>query len=142
MGTRSAESTPRVEGNIQEIHANEGASGVQLVDDARSIDGGRPVTVGVMANDTFAPVGAARKPLLSALGGSSHTLTLNSEPHHGSAVINGDDVTYTPSPTYVGEDEFSYKVTIQRGPTGTRLSEGTAVVRITTNTPAVGDGAE
>ncbi|MCX5201570.1 Ig-like domain-containing protein [Streptomyces sp. NBC_00237] len=145
LSSQSADSVSHAERGVPQSHSGDGTPGIQLVDDARNVDGGRPVRVSVLANDTFTLRGSASKPVLGTLGKSDYVLTLNSEPRHGSVVINGNYITYTPSPAYVGEDEFTYKVAIEQmqgEPVGNPHLESTAVVRITMNTPAVDDKPE
>ncbi|MGW7415760.1 excalibur calcium-binding domain-containing protein [Streptomyces sp. NPDC054863] len=112
---------------------------LQLIDDAKSTDGGRRVVVEVLANDTFAKDGgAAGAPFLTAVSKPDYVLTLDGKPRHGTAVLSGTRVTYTPNASYVGEDDVTYKVKV-KGEGASVLStplEATAVVRVTMNTAA------
>ena len=72
-----------------------------------------PVVVDVLANDTDA---------------DSNALELSSvtQPAHGSAVMNGNSVKYTPSPGFSGTDAFTYDVSDGHGGTDT----GTVTVTV------------
>ncbi|MEU8886842.1 excalibur calcium-binding domain-containing protein [Streptomyces sp. NPDC048442] len=114
---------------------------LQLVDDAKSTEGGRRVVVEVLTNDTFAEGGGAKgAPLLTALGQAEYVLTLDAKPRHGTAVLSGTRITYTPAASYMGEDDFTYKVRVKGTGVGAGVGstplEGTAVVRVTMNSAA------
>ncbi|MEU7009723.1 excalibur calcium-binding domain-containing protein [Streptomyces sp. NPDC046332] len=106
---------------------------LKLVDDVEDAAASE-VVVDVLANDTATEAaGGGEESLTSVLGGSGYELTVDAPPGHGTAEVDGDSITYTPTPGYAGEDEFTYRVE-QRSP-GT--AEGTAVVRITVAAPVV-----
>ncbi|MFI0979646.1 excalibur calcium-binding domain-containing protein [Streptomyces sp. NPDC021093] len=112
---------------------------LQLIDDAKSTEGGRRVVVEMLANDTFAQDGGAKgAPFLTAVRKPDYVLTLDAKPRHGTATLSGTRATYTPNASYVGEDDFAYKVKIKgTGATvGSTPLEATAVVRVTMNTAA------
>ncbi|CAM5341417.1 hypothetical protein GCM10010329_36340 [Streptomyces spiroverticillatus] len=119
--------------------AKAGPPWMQLVDDADDTDGGAKVVVEVLKNDTIAPAGTPAAPFLGGVDESGYELTLHTKPRHGSASIKGTRITYKPSATYVGEDDFMYEVKVKefKGKSvGAKPVKGTAVVRITMNTPA------
>ncbi|MFD9031623.1 excalibur calcium-binding domain-containing protein [Streptomyces sp. NPDC059567] len=102
-----------------------------LVDDEESAEAS-PLTIAVLANDTATEAaGGGQKPLTSFLGGSEYELTLDSQPGHGTAVVDGVSIIYTPVTGYSGEDEFTYRVK----PNSPDVTGGTAVVRITVDAP-------
>ncbi|MFJ6697951.1 excalibur calcium-binding domain-containing protein [Streptomyces sp. NPDC091272] len=111
---------------------------LQLVDDAKSTEDGKSVVVAVLTNDTFSKGGAHGEPFLKSVSAPEYVLTLDSKPRHGTATLSGTRVTYTPAPTYVGEDDFMYKVKVKGSGAGALAKplEGTAVVRVTMNTAA------
>ena len=54
-------------------------------------------------------------------GDPDDILTISSitQPSHGVAIVNGNDVTYTPDPSYAGSDEVTYVVSDGHGHTST-----------------------
>ncbi|WP_447513551.1 Ig-like domain-containing protein, partial [Clostridioides difficile] len=54
--------------------------------------------------------------LSGSITGVHSSITVTSGPTHGSFVVAGDTVTYTPAATYYGADSFTYTAT---GPGGT-----------------------
>jgi outer membrane protein OmpA-like peptidoglycan-associated protein len=81
-------------------------------DDTATVDEDSNVSVPVLANDT----NLVDLPI---------TITAVSVPAHGTAVIVGDSVTYTPAADYSGPDSFTYTITDGNG------SAATATVTIT-----------
>jgi hypothetical protein len=71
------------------------------IDDSATTNEGGNVAIAVLANDTD-------------LEGDALSITSVSTPAHGTATINGNTITYTPSPTYSGTDSFTY--TMSDGP--------------------------
>jgi len=67
--------------------------------------------------------------LAPSVTGVHSTLTVVTAPAHGTATVNGDVVTYTPTSGYFGADSFAYTVT---GPGGTSAA---ATVSLTVATP-------
>ncbi|GAA3489274.1 excalibur calcium-binding domain-containing protein [Streptomyces cremeus] len=131
--------TPGASDGVVAQAAKAGPPWMQLVDDADDTEGGKKVVVDVLKNDTLSPAGTPAAPFLGAVDESGYELTLHSKPRHGSAVVDGTRVTYTPSAAYVGEDDFMYEVKVKEfkgKPVGAKPVEGTAVVRVTMNTPA------
>ncbi|MFJ2741630.1 excalibur calcium-binding domain-containing protein [Streptomyces sp. NPDC087440] len=125
--------------------AKAGPPWMQLVDDAEDTEDGKKVVLEVLKNDTLAPAGTPAAPFLGAVEASEYTLTLHTKPRHGSASIKGTRVTYTPTSTYVGEDDFMYEVQVKEmkgKPVGAKPVKGTAVVRITMNTPGPATSAK
>ncbi|WP_163570989.1 Ig-like domain-containing protein, partial [Klebsiella pneumoniae] len=59
-----------------------------------------------------------------------------SGPAHGSFVIAGDTVTYTPAATYYGADSFTYTAT---GPGGTSAPATVSLTVATPPAPTVAD---
>lgn len=104
---------------------------LKLVDDEASAKAS-PLTIDVLANDTATEaIGGEQKPLTSVLEGSEYELTVDSQPGHGTAVVDGVTITYTPTAGYSGEDEFTYRVE----PNSPDVTSMTAVVRITVDAP-------
>ena len=68
--------------------------------------------------------------LSGSITGVHSSITVTSGPTHGSFVVAGDTVTYTPAATYYGADSFTYTAT---GPGGTSAP---ATVSLTVATPA------
>jgi len=83
-----------------EVHPANGAPEAQ--DDQASTQPGTAVTIAVLENDSD-PDG---DPLAIASVG---------QPGHGQAIIQGDQVVYTPAPGFTGTDSFSYSVEDGRG---------------------------
>ncbi|MBE9050263.1 PKD domain-containing protein [Nostocales cyanobacterium LEGE 11386] len=78
----------------------------------------QPVTINLLANDTDAD---------SSINPS--TLIIQTNPSNGTIQLNPDStVTYTPNPTFVGTDTFTYTITDTEG-----LTSNTATVNITVN---------
>jgi hypothetical protein len=72
------------------------------VADSATTRPGMPITVHVLANDTDPD-------------GDPLTVTSVSSPQHGTATTDGQSVTYTPEPGFVGVDSFSYFVADGKG---------------------------
>lgn len=70
----------------------------------------------VAADDQFIVVEDTSSNMLDVLGndsdpdGDDFSIVLVTTPLHGTASINGDMVSYTPNPGYVGNDSFSYTI--------------------------------
>ncbi len=92
------------------------------VDDNASTPEDTAITVNVLANDT--DVDLDTNP-----GDESLTVTDVSEPGHGSAVIQANQIVYTPAQDYYGSDTFTYTVRDEGGleDTATVTVEVTAV---------------
>ena len=86
------------------------------VDDATQINTGETAVIAVLAND-FDPDGD----LLTLDGVAS--------PVNGNVAINGDNILYTPQPTFFGTDFFTYTIIDGNGGTDT------ATVTVNVNTP-------
>ena len=71
----------------------------QAVDDAAMTLKGTPVTVQVLANDACAP------------GVTLSVSGVVQPPSHGTAVVAGAAIVYTPAAGYLGSDSFTYSVT-------------------------------
>lgn len=89
------------------------------VADSINTPANQAVTIPVTANDT----------------GSITTVSTGVAPAHGTAVVNGLNVLYTPAANYVGADSFTYTVT---GPGGTSAP---ATVTVTVTSPGVPSSA-
>jgi len=75
------------------------------VDDTATVNRGSTSNlIGVLAND-------------SDLDGDTLTLAAVTSPAHGTAAIQGSQVSYTPTAGYVGQDSFQYTVSDGRGGT-------------------------
>ncbi|GEM_PF-1004026 len=66
-------------------------------DDAASTNEDESVDVDVLSND-------------EGLGDGGLTLSVTTAANHGTAVVNGSTITYTPDPDFSGSDEFTYQV--------------------------------
>lgn len=75
-----------------------------LIEDAAVTGQAVAVTINVLSNDSDA-------------NGDTLTVTSVSKPQFGTASTNGQSVTYTPNPTFVGTDSFSYFVSDGKGGT-------------------------
>jgi VCBS repeat-containing protein len=85
-----------------------------------------PVTVTVLPNDS------------DGEGGGNVTLTLVTNGTHGTAAVNGSQVTYTPTAGYVGTDQVTYTIRNAYGATAT----GTVTITMSPPLPdAVNDTA-
>ena len=89
------------------------------VDDSANTDEDTPVTVSVLANDTD-------------IEGDTLSVGGVGTPSHGSAVIVGSDVKYTPAADYNGADSFTYTASDGHG--------GTATGTVNVNVAGVNDG--
>ncbi|MEZ4659058.1 MAG: Ig-like domain-containing protein [Caldilineaceae bacterium] len=72
--------------------------------DAVTTTVGVTITINVLANDADPD-------------GDALTVTINQQPQHGSAVVNGVTIVYTPNAGFSGADSFSYTVTDSKGAT-------------------------
>lgn len=75
-----------------------------IVADSATTTRGISVTIDVLAND-------------GDVDGDTLTITSVSKPQFGTATTNGQNVTYRPNVTFVGEDNFSYFVSDGQGNT-------------------------
>src|SRR4051812_15613207 len=82
------------------------------------------VVVNVLAND-------------SDPDGDALTLSMGSQPAHGTAALSGNGIRYTPAAGYQGSDSFSYSISDGRG--GTATATVNVTVTAPTNTMHVGD---
>ncbi|MDJ1643220.1 Ig-like domain-containing protein [Streptomyces pakalii] len=103
-----------------------------LMDDQQSVDAGNSLDVDVLDNDSITLESNDRAGLLDAYDPAELTLTIETDPGHGSASVSGATVTYTARDGYAGEDELTYEVRVK----GTDVPAATAVVRITVTAPA------
>ncbi|WP_239487023.1 Ig-like domain-containing protein [Streptomyces durocortorensis] len=102
-----------------------------LMDDQQSVDAGDSLDMDVLDNDSITLESNDRAGLLDAYDPAELTLTIDTEPGHGSASVSGATVTYTARDGYAGEDELTYEVHVK----GTDVPAATAVVRITVTAP-------
>jgi hypothetical protein len=86
------------------------------VDDAATTVAGTPVEVPVLANDL-------------AQGGGALNISSLGAPAHGTAVVDGSTVRYTPAAGFVGTDTFTYAAT-------TAYGSSTATVTVTVGAAA------
>ncbi|MFJ5047775.1 excalibur calcium-binding domain-containing protein [Streptomyces sp. NPDC088719] len=98
-----------------------------LMDDEQSADAGNSLDVDILDNDSLTLENGDRAALLDTYDPAELTLSIDTEPGHGSASVSGTTVTYTAREGYAGEDELTYKVLVK----GTEVPAATAVVRIT-----------
>ncbi|MFJ9109193.1 excalibur calcium-binding domain-containing protein [Streptomyces sp. NPDC102283] len=98
-----------------------------LMDDEQSADAGNSLDVDVLDNDSLTLENGDRAALLDTYDPAELTLSIDTEPGHGSASVSGTTVTYTARDGYAGEDELTYKVLVK----GTEVPAASAVVRIT-----------
>lgn len=101
-----------------------------LVDDQESADAGKAIEVKVLGNDSVTLKDGRTGNVETALTAGQFTVSVATAPAHGSATVDGNTITYTSTPGYGGDDEFSYRVDVA----GQSLT-GTAVVRITVAKP-------
>jgi len=88
-----------------------------VIDDTASTDFETPVTIDVLANDTFE--------------GTSIAVTSVSTPANGSVVINADNtVSYTPNTNFFGTDTFTYTVTVTHADGSTNTETATVTITI------------
>ena len=80
-------------------------------------------TLTVAENSTANPVG------LSLSGDAPTSLTITSNPAHGTATISGTSISYTPANAYVGADSFRYTATNASGTS----TAATVSVTVSTN---------
>lgn len=74
-------------------------------DDEATTNADTPVTVDVLANDTYGDEPVS----LSDLDGPP---TIETQPQNGTVAVNADGtITYTPNPGFTGTDTFEYRIT-------------------------------
>ncbi|WP_405187973.1 excalibur calcium-binding domain-containing protein [Streptomyces anulatus] len=103
-----------------------------LMDDEQSVDAGNSLDVDVLDNDSVTLENGERAALLHTYDPAELTLSIDTEPAHGSASVSGTTVTYNARDGYAGEDELTYEVLVK----GTEVPAATAVVRITVTAAA------
>jgi hypothetical protein len=86
------------------------------VDDVVAAQRDQPILIDVLANDTDPD-------------GDTLTIVAVSTPWHGAATTDGQTITYTPNPSFVGVDSFTYTVRDGRG------GAATAAVTVTVSGP-------
>jgi Tol biopolymer transport system component len=89
------------------------------VDDAATTRPGEPLSINVTANDTDGD-------------GDPLTVTIRTQPAHGTAAVNSNEVVYAPASGFLGEDSLVYAVSDGQG------GEDTAIVSISIDTTDVG----
>ena len=93
------------------------------INDFAATTGAVPMTINVLANDTF-----NGQPVNPALA----TVALATNAGNGNAVLNGDNTfTYTPNPLFSGIDTFTYTVTVD-GRTSTPAMVSISVAAVET----------
>ncbi|WP_234427813.1 Ig-like domain-containing protein [Streptomyces badius] len=102
------------------------------MDDQHTVDAGDSLDVDVLDNDSITLESGVRAGLLDAYDPAELTLTIDTEPNHGSASVSSATMTYTAREGYTGEDELTYEVRVK----GTDVPAATAVLRITVTAPA------
>ncbi|MFJ4706435.1 excalibur calcium-binding domain-containing protein [Streptomyces anulatus] len=103
-----------------------------LTDDEQSVDAGNSLDVDVLDNDSVTLENGERAALLHTYDPAELTLSIDTEPAHGSASVSGTTVTYNARDGYAGEDKLTYEVLVK----GTEVPAATAVVRITVTAAA------
>ncbi|MEV7974380.1 tandem-95 repeat protein [Cellulomonas sp. NPDC089187] len=98
-----------------------------LSDDATSTLTDTPVSVEVTANDAFVGTG---------------TLVVVTGPSHGTAVLDGADVVYTPEEGWTGTDTFTYSVTDVAGQSDTATVTVIVVEAVTATVDTACTGME
>ncbi|MFJ8972532.1 MULTISPECIES: excalibur calcium-binding domain-containing protein [Streptomyces] len=98
-----------------------------LMDDEQSVDAGNSLDVDVLDNDSVTLENGERAALLHTYDPAELTLSIDTEPAHGSASVSGTTVTYNARDGYEGEDKLTYEVLVK----GAEVPAATAVVRIT-----------
>ena len=96
-------------------------------DDSITIDEDTPTAVSVMANDKDEDV----------IYGDQISLLSVTAPAHGTAVIDGDAIRYTPAENYNGTDSFNYTISDRDGKTDTATV--TITIRPVNDAPTGGD---
>ena len=90
----------------------------EAVDDEATVAEGGNVNIAVLENDTDAD-------------GDPLTITDVTDPDGGTAIVDGDEITYTPDDGFTGEDTFVYTISDGNGGTDT----ATVTVDVIPNTP-------
>jgi len=91
------------------------------VNDEASTKPGTPVTIDVLANDKPSANGQAPDP---------STLTVASNPAHGTAAVSGGKIVYTPGSSFTNGDSFTYQVCVfVPNPTTTTASTTTTTLQ-------------
>ncbi len=76
------------------------------VDDSETTQGGTPVTISVLDND-------------SEPEGENFTITNFTQPSNGTVTLVNGEFVYTPNPDFIGTDTFTYTITDEDGLTST-----------------------
>ncbi|MEV0091805.1 excalibur calcium-binding domain-containing protein [Streptomyces sp. NPDC050738] len=105
---------------------------LKLADDTKQARAGKRLVLDVLANDRVTLEAGESHDLATEFGSTDLTVAVGRPAGHGTAVVDGTTVVYTPTVGYGGEDEFTYRVTVKGEPP---LS-GTATVRITVDGPS------
>ncbi|MFF8504170.1 excalibur calcium-binding domain-containing protein [Streptomyces anulatus] len=103
-----------------------------LMDDEQSVDAGNSLDVNVLDNDSVTLENGERAALLHTYDPAELTLSIDTEPAHGSASVSGTMVTYNARDGYAGEDKLTYELLVK----GTEVPAATAIVRITVTAAA------
>ena len=88
--------------------------GLNAANDTASTAAGTPVSISVLANDT----------------GTGLIISQVSNPAHGSAVISGGAITYTPAANFAGADSFTYTIRDSFGQSASATVTVTVLSRI------------
>ena len=75
--------------------------------------------------------GAGPSPISLAITGAASSVAVATAPAHGTAVVSGTGITYTPAPGYAGSDSFSYTAS------DAYTTTAAATVSITVSAPTV-----
>ncbi len=90
-----------------------------------------PVPIASGSSSNVAPNGTSDVPL-SLSGGAANALTLVRQAQHGTAMVSGTRISYTPNPGYSGADSFQYSATNAAG------TSATVTVQLTVTAPTLG----
>ncbi|WP_422403825.1 putative Ig domain-containing protein [Pseudomonas sp. GZD-209] len=97
------------------------------------------VSATVAANSTANPI------TLSLSGGAAISVAVGTGPSHGTALVSGLTISYTPTPGYSGSDSFTYTATGIGGtsaPATVTLSVSAPTLAISPATPGLGDATQ
>ena len=96
-------------------------AGLVAEDDTATTDQGVPVSIPVLENDTFADAPVVFADLTS--------FDIQGAPSNGSAEVSGEEIVYTPNPSFSGVDTFGYIITLHDGE-GFTSDEATVTVTV------------
>ncbi|MCB1770402.1 MAG: hypothetical protein KDJ31_12005, partial [Candidatus Competibacteraceae bacterium] len=99
---------------------------IDAVDDTAIVVAGSSVNINVLANDDTG----------ASFGFIVNSVAVNGSPSHGSAVVSGNSIIYSPNPGFAGSDTFTYALTVSLPPPDDGITEqDTATVTVTVIAP-------